>query len=148
MMQNLTNKTTLPYNDFGSWIRSKFPYKIQKISIDAGFSCPNRDGRISTGGCTFCNNSTFNPSYCDKSKSIIEQLETGKRFFSRKYPEMRYLAYFQAYTNTYGSLDNLKKMYEEALSTDGVVGLVIGTRPDCVMMIFLITLKTCQDKHL
>lgn len=132
MMQNLTNKTTLPYNDFGSWIRSKFPYKIQKISIDAGFSCPNRDGRISTGGCTFCNNSTFNPSYCDKNKSIIEQLETGKRFFSRKYPEMRYLAYFQAYTNTYGSLDNLKKMYEEALSTDGVVGLVIGTRPDCV----------------
>lgn len=109
MMQNLTNKTTLPYNDFGSWIRSKFPYKIQKISIDAGFSCPNRDGRISTGGCTFCNNSTFNPSYCDKSKSIIEQLETGKRFFSRKYPEMRYLAYFQAYTNTYGSLENLKK---------------------------------------
>lgn len=132
MMQNLTNKTTLPYNDFGSWIRSKFPYKIQKISIDAGFSCPNRDGRISIGGCTFCNNSTFNPSYCDKSKSIIEQLGTGKRFFSRKYPEMRYLAYFQAYTNTYGSLDNLKKMYEEALSTDGVVGLVIGTRPDCV----------------
>lgn len=132
MMQNLTNRTTLPYNDFGSWIRSKFPYKIQKISIDAGFSCPNRDGRIGTGGCTFCNNSTFNPSYCDKSKTIREQLETGKRFFSRKYPEMHYLAYFQAYTNTYGNIDDLKRMYEEALTVDDVVGIVIGTRPDCV----------------
>lgn len=122
----------LPYNDFGSWLRGRFPFKVQKISVDAGFSCPNRDGRIGTGGCTFCNNSTFNPSYCDRDKTIKEQLETGKRFFSRKYPDMRYLAYFQAYTNTYGDIDSLKRKYEEALGTEDVAGIVIGTRPDCM----------------
>lgn len=122
----------LPYNDFGSWLHSRFPYKVQKISVNAGFSCPNRDGRIGFGGCTFCDNNTFNPSYCDSRKSVAEQLEVGKRFFSRKYPDMRYLAYFQAYTNTYAPLDSLKRMYEEALSVENVVGLVIGTRPDCV----------------
>lgn len=122
----------LPYNDFGSWLRRRFPFKVQKISVDAGFSCPNRDGRIGTGGCTFCNNSTFNPSYCDRDKTIREQLETGKRFFSRKYPDMRYLAYFQAYTNTYGDIDSLKRKYEEALGIEDVAGIVIGTRPDCM----------------
>lgn len=122
----------LPYNDFGSWLRGRFPFKVQKISVDAGFSCPNRDGRIGTGGCTFCNNSTFNPSYCDRDKTIREQLETGKRFFSRKYPDMRYLAYFQAYTNTYGDIDSLKRKYEEALGIEDVAGIVIGTRPDCM----------------
>src|SRR5574344_106267 len=120
------------YNDVGSWLRSKFTYKVQKISIDAGFSCPNRDGRISTGGCTFCNNRTFNPQYCNKEKSITQQLNEGKKFFARKYPEMKYLAYFQAYTNTYASIDKLKALYEEALGVDGIVGLVIGTRPDCM----------------
>lgn len=120
------------YNDFGSWLRKKFPFRVQKISVDAGFSCPNRDGRLSVGGCAFCDNDTFNPSYCDRSRTITEQLETGKQFFSRKYPDMRYLAYFQAYTNTYADLDTLKRRYEETLSIDGVVGLVIGTRPDCV----------------
>ena len=122
----------LPYNDFGAWLRSHFPYKVQKISVDAGFTCPNRDGRIGRGGCTFCDNNTFNPSYCNKNSSIREQLETGKKFFARKYPEMKYLAYFQAYTNTYAPLDTLKRMYEEALGTENVVGIVIGTRPDCV----------------
>ena len=122
----------LPYNDFGAWLRSHFPYKVQKISVDAGFTCPNRDGRIGRGGCTFCDNNTFNPSYCNKNSSIREQLETGKKFFARKYPEMKYLTYFQAYTNTYAPLDTLKRMYEEALGTENVVGIVIGTRPDCV----------------
>lgn len=131
-MQDLNKKTTSPYNDFGSWIRSIFPFKIQKISVDAGFSCPNRDGRISYGGCAFCNNSTFNPAYCDKNKTIKEQLEKGKMFFRNKYPEMRYLAYFQAYTNTYGNIEQLKRLYEEALNTEDVVGIVIGTRPDCI----------------
>lgn len=105
---------------------------VQKISIDAGFTCPNRDGRISTGGCTFCDNRTFNPSYCDRRKSIREQLREGKRFFNRKYSDMKYLAYFQAFTNTYGSIDSLRRMYEEALAEEDVVGLVIGTRPDCI----------------
>lgn len=120
------------YNDFGSWIRTKFPYRVQKISIDAGFSCPNRDGRISTGGCTYCDNRTFNPSYCDRRKSITAQLEEGKAFFSRKYPDMKFLAYFQAYTNTYDSIQHLVVKYEEALQVKDVVGIVIGTRPDCV----------------
>lgn len=122
----------LPYNDYGKWIRQKFPFKTQKISVDAGFSCPNRDGKTGWGGCSFCNNSTFNPAYCNKLKSITEQLEEGKRFFGRKYPHMRYLAYFQAFTNTYAPLDELKRKYEEALAVKDVVGIVIGTRPDCV----------------
>ena len=121
------------YNDFGSWIRKQFPdFRVQKISIDAGFSCPNRDGKISSGGCTYCDNRTFNPSYCDRRKSITEQLEKGKAFFSRKYPDMKYLAYFQAYTNTYAKVELLREMYEEALRVKDVVGIVIGTRPDCV----------------
>ena len=127
------NKVNTPYYcDYGTWIRSRFPFRVQKISVDAGFTCPNRDGRISTGGCIFCNNRTFNPSYCDSRHTISQQLEEGKRFFARKYPDMKYLAYFQAYTNTYDSLTRLQALYEEALSVDDVVGLVIGTRPDCV----------------
>lgn len=120
------------YNDYGNWIRSQFSFRVQKISIDGGFSCPNRDGTVSAGGCTFCDNRTFNPSYCNPAKSIREQIKTGKDFFARKYPTMRYLAYFQAYSNTYAPLDTLRRRYEEALSQDGVVGIVIGTRPDCV----------------
>jgi len=122
----------MQYNDFGTWIRKRFPYRVQKLSIDAGFSCPNRDGRISFGGCTYCDNRTFNPSYCHREKSISEQIAEGKRFFAHKYPEMKYLAYFQAFTNTYGSLDHLKRQYEEALDNEDIVGIVIGTRPDCV----------------
>lgn len=122
----------LPYSDYSTWIRHAFPYRVQKISIDAGFTCPNRDGRISRGGCTFCNNDTFNPSYCSPEKSVARQLEEGKEFFRRKYPDMKYLAYFQAYSNTYAPLHLLKKLYEEALTVKDVVGIVIGTRPDCV----------------
>ena len=120
------------YNDFGHWIRRHFPFRVQKLSVDAGFTCPNRDGKIGHGGCIYCNNDTFNPSYCDSRLSVTEQLVRGKAFFARKYPDMRYLAYFQAFTNTYDSLDHLKALYDEALSVDGVVGIVIGTRPDCV----------------
>lgn len=120
------------YNDFSHWIRKKFPFRVQKLSIDAGFTCPNIDGTIGTGGCIYCNNSTFSPAYCDRWKSVQEQLRDGKKFFSRKYPDMKYLAYFQAHTNTFGSIDYLKSLYEGALSEDGVVGIVIGTRPDCV----------------
>ena len=127
------NKVNTPYYyDYGTWIRSRFPFRVQKISVDAGFTCPNRDGRLSTGGCIYCDNRTFNPAYCQRQDSITQQLEAGKQFFARKYPEMKYLAYFQAYTNTYASLDHLRRLYEEALSVKDVVGLAIGTRPDCV----------------
>ncbi len=120
------------YNDFSTFLRKYFDCKVQKISLNAGFTCPNRDGVKGKGGCTYCNNQTFNPEYCKTEKSVKEQLEEGRLFFSRKYPEMKYLAYFQAYTNTYSELEELKKKYEDALTVDGVVGLVIGTRPDCM----------------
>ena len=127
------NKVNTPYYyDYGTWIRSRFPFRVQKISIDAGFTCPNRDGRLSTGGCIYCDNRTFNPAYCQRQDSITLQLEAGKQFFARKYPEMKYLAYFQAYTNTYATIDRLRQLYEEALQVEDVVGIVIGTRPDCV----------------
>ena len=121
-----------PYRDFADFLSEHFSGKVQKISINAGFTCPNRDGSKGHGGCTYCNNQTFNPEYCSTSASITEQLEKGKAFFARKYPTMRYLAYFQAYTNTYASVERLRAMYEEALSVPDVVGLIIGTRPDCV----------------
>ena len=127
----METKSTL-YNEFPFFLKRYFPYKVQKISLNAGFTCPNRDGNKGVGGCTYCNNQTFNPDYCRTEKSITRQLEEGKQFFAHKYPEMKYLAYFQAYTNTYGELEDLKRKYEEALSADGVVGLVIGTRPDCM----------------
>ncbi len=120
------------YNEFGTYLRQQFSGKVQKITIDAGFTCPNRDGKVGRGGCTFCNNQTFNPAYCHRNRSVAEQMKEGISFFAHKYPEMKYLAYFQAYTNTYGSLDVLKLRYNEALSVDGCVGLVIGTRPDCM----------------
>lgn len=120
------------YREFGDFLRERFPFKAQKIAINAGFTCPNRDGSKGRGGCTYCNNQTFNPGYCQTDKSVADQLAEGVRFFSRKYPEMRYLAYFQAYTSTYGEQERLERLYEEALGYPGVVGLVIGTRPDCM----------------
>ncbi|MCR5534282.1 MAG: TIGR01212 family radical SAM protein [Bacteroidaceae bacterium] len=122
----------MKYKAFGPWLQEQLGTKVQKISVNAGFSCPNRDGTVGYGGCTFCNNQTFNPAYCQPTKSITQQLEEGKRFFARKYPSMKYLAYFQAYTNTYGQLEHLKDLYEEALQVPDVLGLVIGTRPDCM----------------
>ena len=120
------------YNDLSAYLSAHFPYKVQKISLNAGFTCPNRDGTVGYGGCTYCNNQTFNPAYCKTEKTVTEQLEEGKQFFARKYPEMKFLAYFQAYTNTYAELEELKRKYEEALQVKDVVGIVIGTRPDCM----------------
>ena len=120
------------YYDFATFLAKYFDGKVQKISVHAGFTCPNRDGSKGIGGCTYCNNQTFNPEYCKPQAGIRRQLEDGIAFFAHKYPTMRYLAYFQAYTNTYGELEQLKTMYEEALSVEGVVGIVIGTRPDCM----------------
>ena len=125
-------KNTKPYNDLGDFLRNIFPYKVQKISLNAGFTCPNRDGSKGWGGCTYCNNQTFSPEYCHTERSITQQLDEGVRFFSRKYPDMKYLAYFQAFTCTYDEMERLKAIYEEALNYPGVVGLIVGTRPDCV----------------
>ena len=124
--------TPASYCDYASFLARHFTGKVQKLSVDAGFTCPNRDGRVGRGGCAYCNNRSFRPDYCRELPSVTEQLEAGKRFFSRKYPHMRYLAYFQAYTNTYAELPRLRRLYEEALAVPGVVGLVVSTRPDCV----------------
>ncbi|MDR1918360.1 MAG: TIGR01212 family radical SAM protein [Tannerellaceae bacterium] len=120
------------YRDFGTFLGETFPFKVQKISVNAGFSCPNRDGSKGWGGCTYCNNQTFSPDYCHSRQTVSEQLEEGRRFFARKYPGMKYLAYFQAYTNTYAETERLIKLYEEALAFPGVAGLIVGTRPDCM----------------
>ena len=120
------------YNDYTSYIKNKFSERVQKVSLDTGFTCPNRDGTKGVGGCTYCNNNTFNPSYCKPSKSITQQLDEGIVFFSSKYKTQQYLAYFQAYTNTYADVKLVKELYLEAISHPLVIGLVIGTRPDCI----------------
>ena len=122
----------MEYKEFGTWLQAELGCKAQKLSVDAGLTCPNRDGTLGRGGCTFCDNRTFNPAYCRQGGSITDQLEADKRFFARKYPTMKYLAYFQSYSNSYGTLSHLKELYEEALRVPDVVGLVIGTRPDCM----------------
>jgi len=120
------------YLNYNQILKTEFSERVQKISINAGFTCPNRDGSKGTGGCTYCNNQTFSPEYCKSNRSVSEQVEEGIAFFHHKYKAQLYLAYFQSYTNTYDSLDNLKAIYEEALSYPNVIGLVVGTRPDCV----------------
>ena len=120
------------YNNYSDFIKTIFNERVQKISVDAGFSCPNRDGTKAYGGCTYCDNKTFNPFYCSSKKTITEQLNEGIAFFEPKYKTQKYLAYFQAYTNTYADVDTLKKRYDEALSHNKIVGMVVSTRPDCV----------------
>ena len=121
------------FNSYSSYFQREFGGRVQKISIDAGFSCPNRDGKISTGGCTFCRNDAFNPSYCRPEKSVRQQIEEGIEFHQRRYRRAKsYLAYFQAYSNTYKPVDELERLYREALSVPGIIGIIIGTRPDCI----------------
>lgn len=122
-----------PYLDFSEYLALRFPdFKVQKISLNAGCTCPNRDGLKGIGGCTYCNNQSFSPGYTSKLRDITDQLTDGIAFFTHKYPSMHYLAYFQSYTNTYGDRERLITQYEEALAHPGVEGLIIGTRPDCV----------------
>lgn len=121
-----------PYREFPELLAEQFPFKVQKISVNAGFTCPNRDGSKGYGGCTYCNNQSFSPGYGKPKKTISEQMKDGIEFFSHKYPEMKYLAYFQSYTNTYDPVEKLIEKYEEALSYPDVVGLIVGTRPDCM----------------
>lgn len=120
------------YNDFPTYFRKLFSERVQKVSVDAGFTCPNRDGTKRVGGCTYCNNKTFKPTYCNLENSVSKQVQQGIDFFARKYKSMKFLAYFQAYTNTYAPLNELKRLYEEALAHPKIVGLVISTRPDAV----------------
>ena len=121
------------FNSFVGYFKENYGSRLQKIVVDAGFSCPNRDGSVSTGGCTYCNNDAFHPSYSTPDKPIIQQIEEGISFHRNRYRRAdKYLAYFQPYSNTHAPLDNLKRLYAEALAHELVAGIVIGTRPDCV----------------
>jgi len=121
------------FNSYTEYFKGGFGGRVQKLTIDAGFTCPNRDGTSGRGGCSYCDNSAFNPSYCNPEKNVSQQIEEGIQFHSKRYRRAtQFLAYFQAYSNTYASVDKLRTLYEEALSFPDVIGLVIGTRPDCV----------------
>jgi len=139
MLPNRIETKTYPwgherrFNAYSNYFRSLYGARVQKVSIDAGFTCPNRDGSKGFGGCTYCNNDAFNPSYCQPAKSVSGQIREGIKFHKWRYNEaVSYLAYFQAYSNTYAPLRTLNRLYEEALSYPGIVGLIIGTRPDCI----------------
>ncbi|HPR32561.1 MAG TPA: TIGR01212 family radical SAM protein [Prolixibacteraceae bacterium] len=135
------------YNDFPSHFRLLFSERIQKVSIDAGFTCPNRDGTKGFGGCIYCNNRSFQPDYCRVETRVARQVEEGIHFFEKKYASMKYLAYFQAYTNTYAPIDVLKKVYHEALQHPKIVGLVVATRPDCLSDEVLDYLQSLAEKR-
>lgn len=125
--------TTRRFNSYADWFARLFGGRVQKVSINAGFTCPNRDGTLGTGGCSYCNNEAFIPAYCTPEKSVTEQIEQGIAFHRHRYRRAaNYIAYFQAYTNTYAGTERLISLYDEALNHPAVTGIVIGTRPDCV----------------
>lgn len=136
------------FNSYTEYFRKNFGERVQKVTIDAGFTCPNRDGNKGRGGCTYCNNDSFNPSYCQPYKGITKQIDEGVEFHANRYRRAdKFLAYFQAYSNTYAPLDKLKAMYDEALAVPGIVGLVIGTRPDCIDDEKLDYFQTLSEKY-
>lgn len=141
------------YKTYSQFLAEKFPEhgKIQKIGVSIKSGCPNRDGTIGRGGCAYCNNASFTPDYqlgADSAGDIVRTLEKGKQFFARKYPEMSFLAYFQSYTNTHGaSIDKLLEMYRSAAGVEGVIGVIIGTRPDCVGQDLLEELARINEKE-
>lgn len=120
------------FNSYNRFLQQQFGERVQKLTLDAGFTCPNRDGTVGTGGCTYCLNTAFNPSYCSASKTVAQQLTDGMEFHRKRYHGETYLAYFQAYSNTYAPLEKLREIYRPALEHPQVKGIVIGTRPDCV----------------
>lgn len=136
------------FNAYSDYLKKEYGYRIQKLSVNAGFGCPNRDGTKGYGGCVYCNNQAFNPSYCEAEKTITRQLEEGKSFHAWRYRHTtRYMAYFQAFSNTYAPLETLRERYEEALSVPDVIGLAIGTRPDCIDEHILDYLQKLSEKY-
>ncbi len=139
---------TRRFNDYPTYIKKQFGGRIQKISVNVGFSCPNRDGTKGVGGCIYCDNSTFKPGYCEPEISVRKQIQTGVSFFEQKYPDMLFMAYFQSYTNTYAPVNELRTMYLEALDHPKIMGLIVGTRPDCINPAILDMLKEISaNKH-
>lgn len=137
------------YNSYVGYFRREYGERLQKIVIDAGFTCPNRDGKVGFGGCTYCNNDAFHPNYSTPDRTIEWQIEEGIRFHAKRYRNASsYLAYFQPYSNTYAPLSVLKQRYEEALSHPQVKGIVVGTRPDCVDDAVLDYLAELAQRHI
>ena len=135
------------YHDYTSYIKEKFGTRVQKIALNPGFNCPNRDGKIGLGGCTYCNNQTFSPFYLKGLSPIAEQLEQGIAFFSKKYKCQKFIAYFQSYTNTYADIETLEKIYYQALNNDNVIGVTVATRPDCIDEKVLKLLQKISEKY-
>lgn len=120
------------YNSYSIYLREKFGCRVHKVSVDVGFTCPNRDGSMAVGGCVYCNNNSFVPLYARSSVPLVDQINTGMEYIKRRFKAEKFIIYFQAYTNTYDRIERLERLYSEALEHDGVVGLAIGTRSDCV----------------
>ncbi|OGW48623.1 MAG: TIGR01212 family radical SAM protein [Nitrospirae bacterium GWC2_57_9] len=123
---------TRRYRAFGQYMKDLYHAPVYKVNVDAGFTCPNRDGSIATGGCIYCNNDSFRPAACTSSLSLHQQIEKGIPYLRSRYGAEKFIVYFQPFTNTYASVDILERLYREALNNPGVVGLAIGTRPDCI----------------
>ncbi len=137
------------YNAWNEHVKARYGGRVQKVSVAAGFTCPNRDGLLGTGGCTFCNNASFTPGYLDKRQSMTEQIDAGLLFLRRRYPgTQRYIAYFQSYSNTYGEFERLRACYTEALAHPDISGLAIGTRPDCLPEEVLTYLAELAHNHI
>jgi hypothetical protein len=137
----------LRYNSFGAYMKKQFGTNVYKVNIDAGFTCPNRDGSLGFGGCIYCNNDSFRPSSCKPSMSVKEQITNGIAYMSRRYGASKFLAYFQPYSNTYAPVEELESLYKEALQEPSVIGLAVGTRPDCIDSEKLALLESLTKKH-
>ncbi len=144
-----TNKktSTRRYNAFGQYMKDMYQAPVYKVNVDAGFTCPNRDGTVAIGGCIYCNNDSFRPEACTSSASVREQIEKGIPYLRSRYGAEKFIVYFQPYTNTYADVETLDRLYREALDGPGVVGLAIGTRPDCVDREKLGLLETLARDH-
>lgn len=132
------------YSDF---LKQLYGTRVQKLNVNAGFTCPNRDGTIGTGGCIYCNNASFTPAFGRTTSGVSQQLLDAKQFYAGKYSSMKYLAYFQSFTGTYASVNKLRSLYEEALAVSDVIGLVISTRPDCISNEILDLLSDINRQH-
>ena len=120
------------YNSYGGYLKQRFGCRVYKVIVDAGFTCPNRDGNVATGGCTYCNNDAFRPQAVERLKPVPEQVSLGVEYLKRRYTARKFIVYFQPFTNTYAPLEHLSSLYESALDHPDVIGLAVGTRPDCV----------------
>ncbi|MDR4496833.1 MAG: TIGR01212 family radical SAM protein [Candidatus Scalindua sp.] len=135
------------YYPFRFYLKEKYPFKVHKISLHAGFTCPNRDGLVGSGGCTYCDNKSFSPNVKKNILSIKEQVNNGVLFFKRRYGAEKFIAYFQSFTNTYADIKTLKALYDEALSHKDIIGLSIGTRPDCITDDVLNLINDYTDRY-